>query len=125
RGIKHKPRKDTLIMTITKTQEINESSPKRKNIETMCCIVGGGPAGVITGLLLARQGVDVTVLEKHEDFLLDFRGDTIHPSTLELLVELGWIEEFLQLPHAKMEQVTIEMADTSVTFADFRKLKVS
>lgn len=112
-------------MTITKTQEINESSPKRKNIETMCCIVGGGPAGVITGLLLARQGVDVTVLEKHEDFLLDFRGDTIHPSTLELLVELGWIEEFLQLPHAKMEQVTIEMADTSVTFADFRKLKVS
>ena len=103
----------------------NEPSVREENEETTCCIVGGGPAGVITGLLLARQGVDVIVLEKHKDFLRDFRGDTIHPSTLELLVELGWIDEFLKLPHAKMRQVTVEMAGTSVTFADFRRLKVS
>jgi 2-polyprenyl-6-methoxyphenol hydroxylase-like FAD-dependent oxidoreductase len=79
---------------------------------------------MVAGLLLARQGAEVLVLEKHGDFLRDFRGDTIHPSTLELLNELGWIEEFLQLPHTKMPQVTVDMAGTPVTFADFRKLKV-
>jgi 2-polyprenyl-6-methoxyphenol hydroxylase-like FAD-dependent oxidoreductase len=91
---------------------------------TACCIVGGGPAGLVAGLLLARQGVDVLVLEKHGDFLRDFRGDTIHPSTLELLDELGWIDEFLQLPHTKMSHVTVEMAGAPVTFADFDRLKV-
>jgi len=91
---------------------------------TTCCIAGGGPAGLVAGLLLARQGVEVLVLEKHGDFLRDFRGDTIHPSTLELLDELGWIDEFLQLPHTKMRQVTVEMAGAPVTFADFRRLKV-
>ena len=92
--------------------------------QTTCCIVGGGPAGMVAGLLLARQGVDVVVLEKHADFLRDFRGDTIHPSTLELLGELGWIEEFLRLPHTKMTRVTVEMAGVPVTFADFSRLKV-
>lgn len=77
---------------------------------TTCCVAGGGPAGLVAGLLLARQGVEVLVLEKHGDFLRDFRGDTIDPSTLELLDELGWIDEFLQLPHTKMRQVTVEMA---------------
>jgi 2-polyprenyl-6-methoxyphenol hydroxylase-like FAD-dependent oxidoreductase len=91
---------------------------------TTCCIVGGGPAGLVAGLLLARHGVEVLVLEKHGDFLRDFRGDTIHPSTLELLDELGWIDEFLRLPHSKMTQVTVEMAGTPITFADFRRLKV-
>ena len=62
-----------------------------------CLIVGGGPAGMMTGFLLARAGVDVVVLEKHVDFNRDFRGDTIHPSTLELLHELGLLEEFLRL----------------------------
>ena len=76
--------------------------------ETTCCIVGGGPAGLVAGLLLARQGADVLVLEKHGDLLRDFRGDTIHPSTLEL----GWIDEFLRLPHTKMTHVTVEMAGT-------------
>ncbi len=71
-------------------------------IQTTCCIVGGGPAGMMLGLLLARAGVDVVVLEKHADFLRDFRGDTIHPSTLELMHELGLLEQFLKLPHQQV-----------------------
>jgi 2-polyprenyl-6-methoxyphenol hydroxylase-like FAD-dependent oxidoreductase len=89
-----------------------------------CCVVGGGPAGLMVGVLLARQGVEVLVLEKHADFLRDFRGDTIHPSTQELIYELGWLDDFQQIPHSKMEQVTVSMAGNLVTFADFRKLKV-
>ncbi|MGB8985407.1 MAG: FAD-dependent monooxygenase, partial [Candidatus Sulfotelmatobacter sp.] len=68
-------------------------------IETGCCIAGGGPAGMMLGFLLARAGVPVIVLEKHGDFLRDFRGDTIHPSTLELMYELGLLDEFLKRPH--------------------------
>src|SRR5271170_5541647 len=63
-------------------------------ISTRCCVVGGGPAGIMLGFLLARAGVDVVVLEKHADFLRDFRGDTVHPSTLEVLYELGLLEDF-------------------------------
>ena len=70
-------------------------------LETTCCIVGGGPAGMMLGVLLARAGVETVVLEKHGDFLRDFRGDTIHPSTLELMHELGVLDEFLLLPHQK------------------------
>ena len=77
-------------------------------IRTTCCVVGGGPAGMMLGFLLARAGVDVVVLEKHADFLRDFRGDTVHPSTLELMHELGLLEEFLRLPHQ-------ELASTEVT----------
>lgn len=79
---------------------------------------------MMLGVLLARQGVDVVVLEKHKDFLRDFRGDTIHPSTLELIAELGWLDEFLQLPHTTMRHVTVDMRGSAVTFADFRKLRV-
>jgi 2-polyprenyl-6-methoxyphenol hydroxylase-like FAD-dependent oxidoreductase len=89
-----------------------------------CCVVGGGPAGITLGVLLARQNIDVLVLEKHADFLRDFRGDTIHPSTQELMYELGWIDEFQQIPHTKMDNVTVAVGKKSVTFADFRKLKV-
>src|ERR671928_63839 len=67
-----------------------------------CCIAGGGPAGMMLAYLLARAGVNVVVLEKHADFLRDFRGDTIHPSTLELMYELGLLDEFLRLPHQEV-----------------------
>lgn len=70
-----------------------------QRIEPTCCVVGGGPAGMMLGLLLARAGLEVTVLEKHPDFFRDFRGDTIHPSTMELMHELGILAEFLQQPH--------------------------
>jgi flavin-dependent dehydrogenase len=72
-------------------------------LEARCCIVGGGPAGMILGWLLARAGVDVIVLEKHADLWRDFRGDTVHPSTLELMHELGVLEEFLRVPHTRMD----------------------
>ncbi|SHN56371.1 2-polyprenyl-6-methoxyphenol hydroxylase [Geodermatophilus obscurus] len=92
---------------------------------TTCLVVGGGPAGMVLGLLLARAGVEVTVLEKHADFLRDFRGDTVHPSTLQLLDELGLAEEFARLPHTKVEQVVIPTADgNTVTLGDFRRLRV-
>ena len=71
-----------------------------------CCIVGGGPAGMMLGFLLARAGVDVLVLEKHSDFLRDFRGDTIHPSTLEVIHELGLLDAFLALPHQEVRELS-------------------
>jgi len=74
-------------------------------IQTRCCIVGGGPAGMMLGFLLARADVDVVVIEKHADFLRDFRGDTIHPSTLELMYELGMLEEFLKRPHQEVREL--------------------
>src|SRR6266567_6631355 len=74
-------------------------------LSTRCCIVGGGPAGMMLGLLLARAGIEVVVLEKHADFLRDFRGDTIHPSTLEILDQLGLADRFLALPHSKISTI--------------------
>jgi 2-polyprenyl-6-methoxyphenol hydroxylase-like FAD-dependent oxidoreductase len=87
-----------------------------------CCIVGAGPAGMMAGLLLARAGVSTLVLEKHADFLRDFRGDTIHPSTLELMYELGILEEFLQLPHQEVPRLAAQFGDFPVTVADFAHL---
>lgn len=89
---------------------------------TTCCIVGGGPAGMMLGLLLARAGIDVTVLEKHGDFLRDFRGDTVHPSTLRLLDELGLGERFAALPARRLEEMRMEIGDTTVVMADFRRI---
>ncbi|MFB3111454.1 MAG: FAD-dependent oxidoreductase, partial [Gemmatimonadales bacterium] len=89
---------------------------------TRCCIIGGGPAGMMLGLLLARAGVDVVVLEKHADFLRDFRGDTIHPSTLELMYELGMLEEFLKLPHQQVRELNAQIGDQSLPIADFSHL---
>lgn len=92
---------------------------------TTCLIAGGGPAGMILGLLLARAGVDVTVLEKHADFLRDFRGDTVHPSTLTLLDELGLGEKFAALPHSKLSEVTLPGRNgRDLVFADLSTLRV-
>jgi 2-polyprenyl-6-methoxyphenol hydroxylase-like FAD-dependent oxidoreductase len=90
---------------------------------TSCCIVGGGPAGAMLGLLLARKGVDVVVLEKHGDFLRDFRGDTIHPSTLELMDELGLAEGLLRIRHTKARRLRFRTPQGTVTLADFGRLK--
>lgn len=96
-----------------------ETASHGADLATTCCIVGGGPAGMVLGLLLARAGVDVVVLEKHIDFLRDFRGDTIHPSTLQVMDELGLLDELLKLPHNKVEKLAIVVGGTPVDFADF------
>jgi 2-polyprenyl-6-methoxyphenol hydroxylase-like FAD-dependent oxidoreductase len=92
--------------------------------KTECCIAGGGPAGLMAGYLLARAGVQVVVLEKHGDFLRDFRGDTVHPSTLDIMDELGLLDRFLKLPHQKVEKLTGLVGDTPVAIADFTHLPV-
>jgi 2-polyprenyl-6-methoxyphenol hydroxylase-like FAD-dependent oxidoreductase len=80
-------------------------------IATKCCVVVGGPAGMMLGFLLARAGVDVVVLENRADFFRDFRGDTVHPSTLELMYELGLLDKFLALPHSKADHLTMQIGD--------------
>ncbi len=91
-------------------------------LSTTCCIAGGGPAGMMLGFLLARAGIDVTVLEKHGDFLRDFRGDTVHPSTLELIYELGLLDEFLARPHDEVTHLSAQLGDDRVEIADFSRL---
>jgi 2-polyprenyl-6-methoxyphenol hydroxylase-like FAD-dependent oxidoreductase len=91
-------------------------------ISVRCCIAGGGPAGMILGLLLARAGVPVLVLEKHGDFLRDFRGDTIHPSTLEIMHDLGLLDEFLRRPHQEARTVAAQIGDDLLEIADFTRL---
>ncbi len=93
-----------------------------QTVETTCCVVGGGPAGVMLGYLLARAGVAVTVLEKHKDFLRDFRGDTVHPSTLEVMYELGVLDGFLKVPHQRLTSAGGVYGGFHFTVADFRKL---
>ncbi|MFM9976381.1 MAG: FAD-dependent oxidoreductase [Beijerinckiaceae bacterium] len=93
-------------------------------IETRCCIAGGGPAGLMLGFLLARAGVDVVVLEKHKDFLRDFRGDTIHPSTMQIMDELGMLDEFLTLPHQRVPNIVAQFGNKRLQMADFSRLPV-
>ena len=100
-----------------------EHTSQAQTDDSTCCIVGAGPAGVMLGLLLARAGVDVLVLEKHKDFFRDFRGDTIHPSTLELMHELGLLEELLKLPHQRMIKGTAHFGDRVLRMADFSHLR--
>ncbi len=92
----------------------------KSSLQTTCCVVGGGPAGVMLGYLLARKGVEVTVLEKHKDFFRDFRGDTVHPSTLELMYELGLLQQFLQVPHEELQYVGGVIGGFHFKAADFR-----
>jgi 2-polyprenyl-6-methoxyphenol hydroxylase-like FAD-dependent oxidoreductase len=93
-----------------------------ERLQTRCVIAGGGPAGMMAGYLLARAGVPVAVLEKHSDFNRDFRGDTIHPSTLELMYELGLLDEFLKQPHQEVRELRAVVNGEAVPVADFRKL---
>jgi 2-polyprenyl-6-methoxyphenol hydroxylase-like FAD-dependent oxidoreductase len=93
-------------------------------IKTTCCIAGGGPAGMMLGFLLARAGVAVVVLEKHEDFLRDFRGDTVHPSTLELMHELGLLQEFLRVPHSAVREISLQIGDDHLVVGYFEHLPV-
>jgi 2-polyprenyl-6-methoxyphenol hydroxylase-like FAD-dependent oxidoreductase len=93
-------------------------------IRAQCCIAGGGPAGMMLGFLLARAGVTVVVLEKHGDFLRDFRGDTVHPSTLTVMHELGLLDEFLKLPHHRIAHFTGTFGGTPVQIADLTHLPV-
>jgi len=93
-----------------------------QSIETRCCVAGGGPAGMMLGFLLARAGVDVVVLEKHADFFRDFRGDTVHPSTLEIMYELGLLDAFLKIPHQKIERLSIQVGDQILQMIDLTHL---
>jgi 2-polyprenyl-6-methoxyphenol hydroxylase-like FAD-dependent oxidoreductase len=93
-----------------------------EQLSTRCCIVGGGPCGLMLGFLLARAGVDTVVLEKHGDFLRDFRGDTIHPSTLEVMGELGLLDQFLKLPHQRATTISAFFGDHEYALADFTHL---
>jgi 2-polyprenyl-6-methoxyphenol hydroxylase-like FAD-dependent oxidoreductase len=92
------------------------------NLHARCCVVGGGPAGIMVSLLLARAGVDVIALEKHADFLRDFRGDTIHPSTLEVMHELGMLDELLARPHQEIRELAGQVGNELFAIADFRHL---
>jgi 2-polyprenyl-6-methoxyphenol hydroxylase-like FAD-dependent oxidoreductase len=95
-----------------------------EKISASVCIVGAGPAGAMLGLLLARAGISVVLLEKHDDFLRDFRGDTVHPYTLEILDEIGLCEKFHELPHRKVQTISLVQDGVRVEAVDFRKIKV-
>lgn len=117
--IRHGVRDNTLVPSPRQDHE-------RQTIDTTsvrCCVAGGGPAGMMLGLLLARAGVEVLVLEKHADFLRDFRGDTIHPSTLEVMHELGLLEGLLRLPHQEVRELAVQIGDVTVPVADFTHLR--
>ncbi|MFQ3458848.1 FAD-dependent oxidoreductase [Bradyrhizobium sp. UFLA01-814] len=102
----------------------NPAGPNTRQIRVRCCVVGGGPAGMMLGYLLGRAGVDVVVLEKHADFFRDFRGDTVHPSTLQVMDELGLIDGFLKLPHQDIQTLDGMFGGASVRIADLRRLSV-
>ena len=95
-----------------------------RTIQTHCCIVGGGPAGMMLGYLLSRAGIETVVLEKHADFFRDFRGDTVHPSTLQVMDELGLIDGFLKVPHQQLQKMDGQFGDDSIRIADLSRVNV-
>src|SRR6478752_710041 len=99
----------------------SSQQPQGSSLKVRCCIVGGGPAGMMLGYLLGRAGIDVVVLEKHADFFRDFRGDTVHPSTLVVMDELGLIDEFLKLPHQRLQKMDGLFGGTPVRIADLSR----
>jgi 2-polyprenyl-6-methoxyphenol hydroxylase-like FAD-dependent oxidoreductase len=101
---------------------LNQSAQSVERLTARCCIAGGGPAGVVLGYLLARAGIDTLIFEKHADFLRDFRGDTIHPSTLELMYELGLLDDFLRRPHQEYRQISAKFGQASITIGDLTHL---
>lgn len=98
--------------------------PLETNLKVQCCIVGGGPAGMMLGYLLGRAGVETLVLEKHADFLRDFRGDTVHPSTMQVMDELGLLESFLRRPHQRVAQLAGQFGNSTIRIADFSGLRI-
>lgn len=114
-------------MTINKTFVQDEESTQAHAIadvqQTSCCIVGGGPAGVVLALLLAKQGIPVMLLELHKDFDREFRGDTIHPSVMEIMEQLGLAQKLLELPHTKLHRLSVQTPENTATLADFSRLK--
>src|SRR5690242_12518282 len=97
----------------------------KSTIQTTCCIVGAGPAGAMLALLLARRGVPVTLLEAHMDFDREFRGDTIHPSALSILDEIGLADRLLEIPHTKLTQLQIQTEQGTTTFANLQHLRTN
>src|SRR5713101_5322657 len=98
------------------------TSSSSGTLRVRCCIVGGGPAGMMLGYLLARAGIEVLILEKHADFLRDFRGDTVHPSTLQVMHELGLLEEFLKRPHQRVCKARARIGNEEILLGDFSRL---
>ncbi|MDB5632870.1 MAG: monooxygenase, FAD-binding protein [Tardiphaga sp.] len=102
--------------------DTGEPTPKPQRVlTTRCCIVGGGPAGMMLGYLLGRAGIETVVLEKHADFFRDFRGDTVHPSTLQVMDELGLIDDFLKIPHDRIQKMEGYFGDTKLRIADISR----
>ena len=97
-------------------------SQSAETIRVQCCVVGGGPAGMMLGYLLGRAGIKTVVLEKHADFFRDFRGDTVHPSTMQVMQELGLLDEFLKVPHDEISRLNVEIGNTSLRLADLSRL---
>src|SRR5579864_1152604 len=108
------------VLSVPKSKQLEDTADSQ---ETTCCVVGGGPGGMMLALLLARRGIPVTLLEAHKDFDREFRGDTIHPSVLEILDEIGLAEPLHKLRHVKVFGPTLRVANTNFTPFDFRRLK--
>jgi 2-polyprenyl-6-methoxyphenol hydroxylase-like FAD-dependent oxidoreductase len=103
---------------------VSSAEQSVRRIHTRCCIVGGGPAGMMLGYLLGRAGIETLVLEKHADFFRDFRGDTVHPSTLQVMDELGLIDDFLNLPHQELQKMEGKFGDATIRLADLSRLQI-